>query len=71
MDQVNAADRYTICSWNRFLDSPGMAAINANKSSEECNAAIDAEAIIMDRIVERLEEFGGFTPEISKSLGWG
>ena len=54
LEQVNEADHYQICKWYRFL-----------RSSENME-----EAIIMKRIVERCNEFGGFTPEISKSLGW-
>ena len=54
MDNVNDADRITICRWWRFLRSP--------KSENE--------QMIMDRIAERFKAFGGFTPEISKQLGW-
>lgn len=54
IEQVNEADRYQICKWYRFLRS----------------AENNAEITIINRIVERSKEFGGFTPEISKSLGW-
>jgi DNA-binding ferritin-like protein len=43
-----------------------MHAIGKPNSEEVLNR----EAPIMDRIAERLKELGGFTPEISKSLGW-
>lgn len=68
IEQVNAADRYTICGWHRFLPSPGMSVIDNHP--ERFEEVLKKEAAIMDRIQERLKEFGGFTPEISKSLGW-
>ena len=55
MDEVNAADRYAVCRWWRFLKSPD--------TSEQ--------VAIMDRIAFRYKELGGFTPEISKDLGCG
>lgn len=54
MIEVEAADRETICMWHRFLFSP-----------------IDSiELKIINRINERFKELGGFTPEISKQIGW-
>ena len=55
MEEVEKADREQICRWWRFLRSP--------ETDEEVKA--------MNRIVERFKELGGFTPEISKRLGWG
>lgn len=54
IEQVNTADQYQICKWYRFLRSP--------ENIEEMAT--------MKRIVVRCDELGGFTPEISKSLGW-
>jgi len=31
---------------------------------------LEHQVYIMDRIVERYKEFGGFTTEISKKIGW-
>ena len=66
LDQINAASHYQICAWYRFLPSPGTSAIGKSNFQEVLNA----EVLLMNRIAERLKEFGGFTPEISKSLGW-
>ena len=66
IEDVNAADHYQICSWWRFLQSPGMDTIGKPNFEEVLNK----EAKIMERIGERLKEFGGFTPEISKALDW-
>ena len=52
--EVESASRYQICKWHRFLSSP----INED------------EVKIKNRIFKRLEDFGGFTPEISKAIGW-
>jgi len=54
LSEVDQADRVQICRWYRFLPS-GM--------TEE-------EQKIQDRIYERFRELGGFTPEISKLIGW-
>ena len=55
MEEVEKADREQICRWYRYLPSP----------------ITEEEMKIMDRIAERLQEVGGFTPEISKRIGWG
>ncbi len=69
IEEVDSASRYQICKWWRFLPSPGSGSIN--KSRAEFDIALVSEAIIMNRIAERFKELGGFTPEISKSMGWG
>ena len=76
IEQVNEANYETICRWYRFLPSPGSEYIpRSNKSPrsdyEKFDEMLAIEAKIMDRIAERLKEFGGFTPEISKRIGWG
>lgn len=68
MEQVNNADHEQICRWWRFLKSPGLSAINRNRN--DFKEVLKREKVIMDRINERLKEFGGFTPEISKNIGW-
>ena len=77
IDEVEAADQETLCRWQRFLPSPGAACIPSGKrrmttaQSLAFNAALEREAKVMDRIVERVKAGGGFTLEISKLLGWG
>lgn len=53
-EEVEKADRVQICRWYRFLQSPTN----------------QAEISIMNRIVERFWMLGGFTPKISKLIGW-
>lgn len=66
MQDVEAASHTKICEWYRFLASPGMSSIG----KEDFEETLKREGAIMDRIVERFREFGGFTPEISKMLEW-
>jgi len=54
VEEVEQADHEQICRWYRFLPSPQT----------------DDETKAMTRIVERFNELGGFTPELSKKIGW-
>lgn len=54
LEYVEVADRYMICLWYRRLPSP---------ENEE-------QELVMSRVTDRFVELGGFTPEISKSIGW-
>lgn len=67
LEQVEAADQEQICRWHRFLDSPGMSAID----TDHFETTLDREAAIAARIQARYLEFGGMTPELSKRIGWG
>lgn len=69
MEEVESADREQLCRWNRFLPSPGNCAIG--KSDDTFARAIVRESKILKEIIARLAEMGGFTPEISKKIGWG
>ena len=66
LEDVEIADRYQLCLWWRFLSSPGTKAIG----KDDFDDVLNYEAKIMDRIAERFKDIGGFTPEISKSIGW-
>ena len=52
MEEVEKADRVQICTWYRYTHSPET----------------DKEVKSLNRIVERYDELGGMTPEISKSI---
>ena len=52
--EVEDADRFQLCKWHRFLRSP----------------MTDEEVILNHKMFERWTETGGFTPEISKAIGW-
>jgi len=54
LQEVEQADRYQLCKWHRFLRNP--------KNEKELQ--------ITNRSFERWKEAGGFTPEISKQIGW-
>ena len=54
VERVIYGDRYQICKWYRHL-----------RSAENEN-----EIQIQKLIYERFNELGGFTPELSKLIGW-
>ncbi len=64
MEEVEAADQTQLCRWYRFLPSPGPVVVGQE------NAASNREVEILNRIIDRHKEGGGFTPEISKAIGW-
>ena len=66
LEEVAEASHEQVCRWWRFLDSPGQGYIGL----EEFDTHVAADAEIMDAIFKRLTYFGGFTPEISKLIGW-
>ena len=66
IEEVESASHEQICRWYRHLPSPGFRRVGY----DDFEAAMNREAPIMTRIAERLTEGGGFTPEISKRLGW-
>jgi len=67
-EEVNIATHEQLCEWHRFLESPGLSALNM--PDEMFDIIMMHELKIQARIKERLHVFGGFTPEISKSIGW-
>lgn len=52
--QVKDADRMDVCRWYRFLPI----------------AENETEAKIEKLVYDKFKELGGFTPEISKAVGW-
>jgi len=66
MEQVEAASHEQLCRWWRFLPSPGYEQLG----EPDFEQVLEEEAAVMNRIDARLKELGGFTPEISKLIGW-
>jgi hypothetical protein len=66
IDEVRSADRYQICKWYRFLPSPGTSAIGR----DDFHVVLAKELEVMKLLTYRMKELGGFTPEISKELGF-
>jgi hypothetical protein len=64
--QVSTATHLELCRWYRFLASPGMSAIG----TVDYDDTLRHETRILNLIVERVKEFGGFTASISKMIGW-
>lgn len=54
INEVSVAPREQICEWHRFLPLPSN----------------DEELAILGAIEDIYVSYGGFTPEISKKIGW-
>lgn len=66
LDAVEAADKFQLARWMRFLPSPGEAVVGTSTY----NAVFAVEAKVLERIIARFAQEGGWTPEISKAVGW-
>ncbi len=66
--QVEEAGQLQLCRWQRFLEPPGQSAVN--ESGDAFERIFKLERTILERIVEKVKEGGGLTPEISKKIGW-
>lgn len=68
MEQVEMADRLQLARWYRFLPGPGTSALD--KPPKEFHKTVKVESEIIQRIVDRHSELGGWTPTLSKLIGW-
>ncbi len=68
LEQVEKAGREQLARWYRFLPSPGTCAIGASAAKFE--HALQREKEVMDLICSRFAEMGGFSPSLSKQVGW-
>jgi hypothetical protein len=67
LEMVERASRIELARWYRFLPSPGL---NHVGSMNFC-LMNKHELKVMERIIERFNDVGGMTSEISKMIGWG
>lgn len=67
MEEVEQADQIQLGRWDRFLPSPG--ANHVKKGLAVFDAVAPKELAILQRIIERFNELGGITAEISKAIG--
>jgi len=68
IDEVNSADRLQLGRWVRFVPSPGLGVVG--KNMKEYRIVADAEKIVLDRILARFDELGGWDSLLSKEIGW-
>lgn len=68
--EVEKANRIQLARWYRFLPSPGKKAIKPGYSYKEFERELRKEKEILDRVIVRFTEMGGFSPDISKHVGW-
>lgn len=55
MEEVEKADKLQLAEWYRHIP------IGRNEQ----------ELAVVNRVCERFNELGGWTPELSKQVGWG
>jgi len=65
MEAVEAATQEQLGRWWRFLPSPGLRAIRAKDFQD----VLQKEVKVMERIVARFNELGGWNPTLSKRIG--
>ena len=68
IEEVNNASRIQICTWYRHLQTPGDNLTYSD--TEEYKNKVSDQRHVMDLICVKFKEVDGFTPEISKSVGW-
>ena len=67
LHEVEAADTVQLARWLRFLPSPGESAAG----TPAFDTAFRQESEVMVVIVRRFSQAGGWTPDLSKAIGWG
>jgi hypothetical protein len=68
LDEVKAANKRQLAIWYRFLPSPGDTVHHRNINYPDI---LINQTEIMSAIHDRfIKEMGGFTPELSKDIGW-
>lgn len=66
LEEVDAATQLQLARWYRFLPSPGESHMHLEHKQFEAILLIE-ETVLMKII----KNFKGFTPELSKEVGWG
>lgn len=66
--EVDGASRYQLARWSRHLPSPGMTALDADEGTFQ--KTLDAEVAVMNHILAKFGEAGGWDPALSKMVGW-
>lgn len=69
MEEVEAASTFELARWARHLPSPGSQAIDLG-DHETFEALLEHEAAVLNRILARFAEAGGWNPVLSKAVGW-
>jgi hypothetical protein len=65
---VRTASRVRLAMWCRFLPSPGSAWIA--ESPTLFDMMLGYEANVMQAILDRFNELGGWSPSLSKKVSW-
>lgn len=65
-EQIEAADKNQLGGWIRRLPSPGLWAVER----DDFETVLAAENKAMERILARFRQMGGWSPDVSKAVGW-
>lgn len=71
LEQVEGAGRLQLAAWVRRLPSPGARCLGLEMSWADFDAKMAEEKVMLDRIVSRFEQRGGWTPALSKAVEHG
>jgi len=66
MREVEAASHRQLAHWYRFLGSAGRDAVG----KPDFEDLLQAQLKIQERLLERFDEIGGWSPVLSKQMGW-
>lgn len=69
IQQVETADRKQLADWYRHLPKPGTSTELFHNHALSLKIEKE-EMVVRDRIIERLNELGGFAIEMTKRTGW-
>lgn len=64
--QIEVAHHIDLARWARYLKSPGFRACG----TPEFAKVFEEENELLDLILARFNEFGGWNPALSKAVGW-
>jgi hypothetical protein len=66
LEEVEKASRTEWARWSRHLPSPGQNWLD----SEEYEDKLISESAVLNRILELFQNSGGWTPALSRCVGW-
>lgn len=66
LKKVEEANKEQLAYWSRFLPSPGQNFIGKENFEEK----LQEELEILNLILKRFKDGGGWNPQLSKQVGW-
>jgi hypothetical protein len=66
--RIRTVSRMQLAIWARFLPSPGSAWIASGPA--KFDRMLGYEVVILEAILDRFKELGGWSPSLSKKVTW-